>query len=281
MSGRPERRVRRIRTACPSALIVIDGAHAVGHVPVNVGSLDPDFYLFSGHKWLFGPATLGVLVVGSKIRSNQSLYEQVVAECYESLAVEGRRIGESGSTVALEPFVGLAEFIATTGKGALREQIQNNLYGIRAYLENGATSTSAFSVLRFPNIQADMVAPGTINVQGHPYTLSEESLHRVRDMLEEKYQVIVKVVSKPLSLRLCVPFYLGLAECERVVRALQSAFRSVVPRAVGRNISAHAVPISSLTRWGFADLRAVTESPSQSTVYRRAKTTCFRHWLNC
>jgi cysteine desulfurase/selenocysteine lyase len=42
------------------AKVVVDGAQAVQHMPVNVTVLDADFYAFSGHK-LFGPTGIGVL----------------------------------------------------------------------------------------------------------------------------------------------------------------------------------------------------------------------------
>ena len=40
--------------------VLIDGAQAVPHLPVDVHSLDCDFYAFSGHK-MFGPTGIGVL----------------------------------------------------------------------------------------------------------------------------------------------------------------------------------------------------------------------------
>ena len=40
--------------------MLIDGAQAVPHLPVDVQALDCDFYAFSGHK-LFGPTGIGVL----------------------------------------------------------------------------------------------------------------------------------------------------------------------------------------------------------------------------
>ena len=42
------------------ALMVVDGAQAVPHMPVDVKKLDADFYAFSGHKML-GPTGVGVL----------------------------------------------------------------------------------------------------------------------------------------------------------------------------------------------------------------------------
>lgn len=40
--------------------VLVDGAQAVPHMPVNVQDLDADFYAFSGHK-MYGPTGIGVL----------------------------------------------------------------------------------------------------------------------------------------------------------------------------------------------------------------------------
>lgn len=42
------------------ALTLVDGAQAVGHLPVDVQALGCDFYAFSGHK-VYGPTGIGVL----------------------------------------------------------------------------------------------------------------------------------------------------------------------------------------------------------------------------
>lgn len=47
-------------TRCP---VIIDGAQAVGHLPVDVETQDADVYFFSGHKWCEGPLGTGAMVV--------------------------------------------------------------------------------------------------------------------------------------------------------------------------------------------------------------------------
>jgi cysteine desulfurase/selenocysteine lyase len=42
------------------AAVLVDGAQAVPHMPVDVRDLDCDFYVFSGHK-VYGPTGIGVL----------------------------------------------------------------------------------------------------------------------------------------------------------------------------------------------------------------------------
>lgn len=49
-----------VRSSSPSALILVDGAQSVAHLPVNVQELGCDFYAFSGHK-IYAPTGTGAL----------------------------------------------------------------------------------------------------------------------------------------------------------------------------------------------------------------------------
>ena len=42
------------------AQVVLDGAHAIAHLSVDIQALDVDYYVFSGHK-LYGPTGIGIL----------------------------------------------------------------------------------------------------------------------------------------------------------------------------------------------------------------------------
>lgn len=58
--------IKIARRKSPQAIIIVDGAQAVAHIPVNVTDLDCDFYAFSGHK-MYAPMGIGVLY-GKKSR---------------------------------------------------------------------------------------------------------------------------------------------------------------------------------------------------------------------
>jgi cysteine desulfurase / selenocysteine lyase len=69
------------------SLILIDGAQAIGHWPVDVQALDCDFYVFSAHK-LFGPTGLGVLYGTRELLEAMPPY-QGGGEMIESVSFEG------------------------------------------------------------------------------------------------------------------------------------------------------------------------------------------------
>jgi cysteine desulfurase/selenocysteine lyase len=56
------------------AVVLLDGAQAVSHAPVDVRELDCDFYAFSGHK-LYGPSGIGVLYGKERLLESMPPYQ--------------------------------------------------------------------------------------------------------------------------------------------------------------------------------------------------------------
>lgn len=48
------------------ARVLIDGAQSVPHLAVNLQEMDPDFFVFSGHK-IFGPTGIGVAYIAERV----------------------------------------------------------------------------------------------------------------------------------------------------------------------------------------------------------------------
>ncbi|OGE77741.1 MAG: hypothetical protein A2751_01635 [Candidatus Doudnabacteria bacterium RIFCSPHIGHO2_01_FULL_46_14] len=56
------------------AMVLIDGAQAGGHIPINVQKLNCDFYVLSGHK-MYGPTGVGVLYGKKELLSLMPPYQ--------------------------------------------------------------------------------------------------------------------------------------------------------------------------------------------------------------
>ena len=91
--------------------VLLDGAQAIPHMPVDVQDLDCDFYCFSGHK-VFGPTGIGVLYAKQKWMDKFSTYQVgggiIKAVSFEKTEyVEGPLRFEAG-TPNIEGAIGLA-----------------------------------------------------------------------------------------------------------------------------------------------------------------------------
>ncbi len=93
------------------ALLAIDGAQAVGTIPVNAAALGADAYAFPAHKWLLGPEGLGALWV----RPEAMERIDVTVAGLES-AAGGAAHGEDG---AMEPHPSARRYEASTLPAAL------------------------------------------------------------------------------------------------------------------------------------------------------------------
>ncbi|MHC4991801.1 MAG: aminotransferase class V-fold PLP-dependent enzyme [Planctomycetota bacterium] len=64
----PVRRVARAARERGVEIVAVDGAQAVGMVPVDVSDLGVDFYATSAHKWLQTPKGLGLMYVRQEVQ---------------------------------------------------------------------------------------------------------------------------------------------------------------------------------------------------------------------
>lgn len=63
-------------------ITIIDGAHVLGHIPLNLQELNPDFYTGAIHKWFLAPKGCSFLYVNKKFQNN--VKPLIVSWGYES-----------------------------------------------------------------------------------------------------------------------------------------------------------------------------------------------------
>ncbi len=124
--------------------VLIDGAQAVAHIPVDVQDIDCDFYCFSGHK-MYAPMGIGVLY-GKEALLNAMPPYQGGGEMIKNVSFSGTTYNElpfkfEAGTPNVGDVLGLAEairFMDQTGIALMAEHEHELLeYATQRILESG------------------------------------------------------------------------------------------------------------------------------------------------
>ena len=128
------------------AYVLVDGAQAIQHIPVDVQGLDCDFFAFSGHK-IYGPTGIGVLY-GEKSLLEQMAPGQGGGEMIKEVRFEKTTYNEL-------PFkfeAGTPDFIGVIGLGEALEYVNRiGLDGIARY-EHELLGYAMEQIRRIPGI---------------------------------------------------------------------------------------------------------------------------------
>ncbi|CAN5245950.1 cysteine desulfurase [soil metagenome] len=115
-----------VRAASPEAVVVVDGAQSVPHLPTDVLALDADFLCFSGHKML-GPTGIGVLAARPELLEAMPPFLGG-GEMISNVTLEGTTFNEvpykfEAGTPPIAEAVGLhaaVDYLSTLGMDAVR-----------------------------------------------------------------------------------------------------------------------------------------------------------------
>jgi cysteine desulfurase/selenocysteine lyase len=158
------------------AVVVVDGAQAVAHVPVDVAALGCDFYAFSGHK-LYGPTGIGALYGRAALLAAMPPW-QGGGEMVESVTWER-------ATYERPPYrfeAGTPPIADAVGLGAAIEYLTGLDRAAVAAHEGDLLHYAAEELARVPGLRMIGTAPAKIG--GHSFVLAGVHAHDVATVLD-------------------------------------------------------------------------------------------------
>jgi len=207
------------------ALVLVDGAQAVGHWPVDVPALDCDFYVFSAHK-LFGPTGIGVLYGKRHLLETMPPY-QGGGEMIESVSFAGTTYNQlpykfEAGTPDIAGAVGLGAAIDYLGEMDRSAAARHE----QALLDYAQAKARAVPGLRLIGTAQHKASVLSFNLEGvHPGdlgTLLDQQGVAVRTG-NHCAQPIMDQYGIPGTVRASFSFYNTFEDVDRLFAALEKA----------------------------------------------------------
>jgi len=206
-----------------NARVLVDGAQAVPHLPVDVRDLDCDFYVFSGHK-LLGPTGIGILYGRAELLEGMPPY-QGGGDMISSVTFEKTRY----NTIPYKFEAGTPHIAGAIGLGAAIDYVQGvGLDRIAAY-EDELLGYGTAALSAIPGLRLIGTAPAKAAVLS--FVLDDAHAHDVGTILDREGVAIraghhcamplMQRFGVPATARASLAFYNSRGEIDALVRAIQ------------------------------------------------------------
>ncbi|BAY06936.1 aminotransferase class V-fold PLP-dependent enzyme [Calothrix sp. NIES-2098] len=212
--------LKKIAEVCRNnnSLLLVDAAQSVGAMPLNLTELGVDFYAFTGHKWLCGPAGVGGLYVRPEAQA--SLKPTFVG--WRSVILDdrgkpidwnpdGQRYEVGTSDYPL--YVGLKEAIAIHQQWGTPEERYQKICRHSEYLWRQLAALPNVKCLRTSPPESGLVSFQLTNQQ--PQT----TLKLVQFLESER--LFIRQIRDPDCVRACVHYFTLESEIDQLIEAVQ------------------------------------------------------------
>jgi L-cysteine/cystine lyase len=204
--------------------ILVDAAQSVGLLPLNLTQLRADFYAFTGHKWMCGPAGVGGLYVRPEALQGTDNYPplQPTFIGWRSI-VTGSKGQPQGwqpdgkryevATSAFPQYAGLRAAIATHQQWGTAEARYQQICQLSQYLWQRLNELSDIICLRHAPPQAGLVS----------FQLKDRSsAHAKLVQFLESQRLMTRTLVDPSCVRACVHYFTLPSEIDRLIEGIES-----------------------------------------------------------
>lgn len=195
------------------AMAIVDGAHAVGMVPLNLAEVGCDFYVTSCHKWLLAPKGVGMAYIDEKYQD--TLRPVIIGHNMRRPIPNASRYDVAG-TRDMTHFATLGDAIDYQLGIGWEERIRPYCLGLARYLKTLALEEIDGARLTIP---MDAGMSGFIT----SFTIEGINLRQVIKHLWEDYRIEAAVtgVNGIQTFRISTHFYNSYDDLDRFVDAVK------------------------------------------------------------
>ncbi|MBE9056673.1 aminotransferase class V-fold PLP-dependent enzyme [Sphaerospermopsis sp. LEGE 08334] len=199
-----------------NSLLLVDAAQSVGVLPLNLTELGVDFYAFTGHKWLCGPAGVGGLYVRPQSREQlQPTFIGLDGVITNNQAQpinwqpDGRRY--EVSTLATPLYIALKEAIAIHHQWGTAEERYQQICSNSEYLWQ--------KLIELSNVKCLKNSPPQSGLVSFVLTNNQPSLKLVQFL--ESQKILTRTIANPNCIRVSVHYLTLESEIDQLITAIK------------------------------------------------------------
>ncbi|MEI3652333.1 MAG: aminotransferase class V-fold PLP-dependent enzyme [Dolichospermum lemmermannii FEM_B0920] len=210
--------IDKIVEVCRSnnSLLLIDAAQSVGVIPLDLTALGVDFYAFTGHKWLCGPAGVGGLYVRPETR--ESLHPTFIGLSGVITNSEAQPTGWQPdgrryevSTLPTSLYVGLKQAITIHEQWGTAQERYEQICQNSNYLWQKLSSLANVKCLKNSHPESGLVS---FQVTNQPSFKLVQSL--------ESENILTRTIANPNCIRVSVHYLTLESEIDQLIAAISS-----------------------------------------------------------
>jgi L-cysteine/cystine lyase len=195
--------------------VLVDAAQSVGSLPLNLTQLEADFYAFTGHKWLCGPAGVGGLYV--RPEALEYFYPTFIGWRGVKIDSTGQPIGWKNDGVRFEvatsaypQYEGLQEAIAIHQQWGIAKERYQQICQLSKYLWEKLSHVDGINCLKAFPPEAGLVS----------FQVDSNLSHEKFVQLLEQQGFLLRTIANPNCIRACVHYFTLKAEIDQLVDAI-------------------------------------------------------------
>ncbi len=197
--------------------VLVDAAQSVGSLVLNLPALEVDYYAFTGHKWLCGPAGVG----GLYIRSEAFAELQPTFIGWRSIDIDNQgqpqNWKENGekfevATSAYPEYEGLRSAIATHQEWGTPEQRYETICTLSEYLWLNLNQIPEVTCLKTTPPEAGLVS----------FQVARVEHEQLVNCLEEQ-GFLLRTIADPDCIRACVHYLTIAEEIDSLIAVIKKA----------------------------------------------------------
>lgn len=188
----------------------VDGAHAIGQIPLNLHDLGCDFHVTSPHKWLMAPKGTGTLYMREELL--ERLWVNIASAQWRNYKQKAYRFSNLG-TSNLSVMVGLKaalHFFHTIGPNRIYQRIHELAGRVRDCVRK-------YPQLRLANASADSFYAGMVSF--------EPVKGDLRRVVQECAARNIRIISGPRRIRVATHIFTQPTELNAFFDAIERGLR--------------------------------------------------------